>query len=501
MTSVSVHDTERPDCVEARADDERHARPPLSVHLAVGLAAALLALLVVVQPWAALALPLFATAVALRSWEVPAAAGLSVAIAAGALVTVVPSAAANSLLPSFRAAAVWWVLLGLAPWAVARGVSWRRRTAALEERILRDELQLRALSLETAAASERRRTAERLHDGLGHDLSLLALRAAALEVAPGTPESARTAAAEIRAGVGSAVERLAEVVGLLRDGPVGEPAGRGPGELIEGTRAAGMELTASGLDVLEVHLGDPAAEVGRAVLEEGLGNAARHAPGRRVTVAADSSDGVLRIDVTTHDASGGGPAETVGPSSGGTGIRSLHERAAALGGRVHARWRDRDHVLAAEVSLEASHAGPAVTDVQDLAVTLRRSLLRARRRRWARAGIPLALSVTLLAAAQGIAWLDVQRSRLSPEAAALLRPGLPVDDVVLPARQVSLADDVRERLSADEVVPTGASCRFYSPADASPTSDSSGDVVRVCQSDGVIVMADVLEATELREVG
>ncbi|MFI6850062.1 histidine kinase [Kitasatospora sp. NBC_00085] len=54
-------------------------------------------------------------------------------------------------------------------------------------------------------------------DALGHDLSLIALRAGTLKLAPDLAPPHREAAQEIRAGAAGAVERLGEVIGILRD--------------------------------------------------------------------------------------------------------------------------------------------------------------------------------------------------------------------------------------------------------------------------------------------
>lgn len=56
-----------------------------------------------------------------------------------------------------------------------------------------------------------------MHDVLGHDLSLIALSAGALKLAPGLDEAQRAMAGEIRARAAASVERLGEVIGILRE--------------------------------------------------------------------------------------------------------------------------------------------------------------------------------------------------------------------------------------------------------------------------------------------
>jgi signal transduction histidine kinase len=63
---------------------------------------------------------------------------------------------------------------------------------------------------------ERSRIAGDMHDSLGHELSLVALRAAALQVNPGLDDPARQAARELRESAAKATERLHELIDVLR---------------------------------------------------------------------------------------------------------------------------------------------------------------------------------------------------------------------------------------------------------------------------------------------
>ncbi|MBW8482549.1 hypothetical protein K1Y72_09250, partial [Actinomadura sp. PM05-2] len=80
---------------------------------------------------------------------------------------------------------VWLVLLGVLPWLAGR--SWRQYTALLHagwERAARLEREQRMVA-ERARLRERARIARDMHDSLGHELALLAVRAGALQVAAG----------------------------------------------------------------------------------------------------------------------------------------------------------------------------------------------------------------------------------------------------------------------------------------------------------------------------
>ncbi|GAB3836578.1 hypothetical protein GCM10029963_00580 [Micromonospora andamanensis] len=109
---------------------------------------------------------------------------------------------------------------------------------------------MEALTREERGAAERIRLRERariageMHDSLGHDLSLIAMRAAALEVAADLDDSHR-AAAGLRASVSAATERLHEIIGVLREeGGVGASERgerRRPGRGCPGSRHGGTD--------------------------------------------------------------------------------------------------------------------------------------------------------------------------------------------------------------------------------------------------------------------
>jgi signal transduction histidine kinase len=76
-----------------------------------------------------------------------------------------------------------------------------------EQQLIADQARLR----------ERARIAQDMHDVLGHDLSLIALSAGALKLAPDLEEHHERVAGDIRARAAAAVERLGEVIGVLRE--------------------------------------------------------------------------------------------------------------------------------------------------------------------------------------------------------------------------------------------------------------------------------------------
>ncbi|MEU7003145.1 histidine kinase [Nonomuraea sp. NPDC046570] len=194
----------------------------------------------------------------------------------------------------------------------------------VRRRMLEQRERTRRSAEEQARLRERTRIAHDMHDSLGHDLALIAVRAAGLEVARGLdPEHAR-AAGELRLAAGEATERLRQIVGLLRDtadSPPLTPVDEGVTDLVERARASGMTIT--------LETGDgPVPAIAHRVVQEGLTNAAKHAPGAPVEV----SIGAGRVSVRN----GPPPGRPVAATSGGVGLTALHERVRLAGGTLEA---------------------------------------------------------------------------------------------------------------------------------------------------------------------
>ncbi|MFG1651420.1 sensor histidine kinase [Micromonospora sp. NPDC049275] len=238
-------------------------------------------------------------------------------------------------------AATWFLLAsvllfaGVFPWLVGR---YRRQQQALADAGRRH---VEALTRERRGAAERvrlrerARIAEEMHDSLGHDLSLIAVRAAALELADTLAPEHRTAVGELRASVAAATERLHGIIGVLREegGPAGvRPVGETVVDLVAGAREAGMAVR---LDAPPdtVELPGMTGSAAHQVVREALTNAARYAPGAPVTVTlARDVDGV---EVRVRNASApAGPLPR--PASSGSGLLALAERVRLAGGVLDA---------------------------------------------------------------------------------------------------------------------------------------------------------------------
>ncbi|WP_327584744.1 histidine kinase [Nonomuraea sp. NBC_00507] len=193
----------------------------------------------------------------------------------------------------------------------------------LRRRLLQQRRQARLSAEAQARLRERARIARDMHDSLGHDLALIAVRAAGLELAPGLDPGQARAAGELRVAAADATERLRQIIGLLRedaDASPLSPVDEDVAELVRRARDSGMAITLD-LD------GEPVPGLARAVVQEGLTNAAKHAPGAAV-----------RVTVAPHRVSvrNGPPRSRPSARPGGLGLAGLRERVRLVGGTLTA---------------------------------------------------------------------------------------------------------------------------------------------------------------------
>ncbi|MEU0551417.1 histidine kinase [Micromonospora sp. NPDC005979] len=244
--------------------------------------------------------------------------------------------------------------------------------AIVGDLIRRNRLSRRALAAQTelsereqerrAVLEERTRIARELHDVVAHHMSLIAVQA---ETAPYRLDDVPApAAAEFAAIAGSARDALTDMrrlLGVLRSEASGPQTAPQPdladlGAMVDAARRAGLAVT---LDAEPP--GPVPAPVGLAayrIVQEGLANAARHAPGAavRVTVRSGPSALEVRVDNSPPDAPptafprGAPPTADGGAGHGLTGMR---ERATSLGGTFTAGpLPDGGYAVAAELPYE-----------------------------------------------------------------------------------------------------------------------------------------------------
>ncbi|GII95953.1 hypothetical protein Ssi02_61840 [Sinosporangium siamense] len=154
----------------------------------------------------------------------------------------------------------------------------------------------RGLLVDRERLQERLRIARDVHDSLGHQLSLISIQAAALEVT-GLPPRHRKAIGDLAATARQAADELHDLVGGLRGRS--DPEARSLGDvdaLVARFRAAGTPVTVLHEDTPRP-LTPAAADAAYRVVEEGLTNAAKHAPGLTVTVSLRAEGDTLLVTV------------------------------------------------------------------------------------------------------------------------------------------------------------------------------------------------------------
>ena len=158
-------------------------------------------------------------------------------------------------------------------------------------------------------------------------------------------------------GAAAALDELSQVITVLREDTLSDTTAPQPtladlAGLVEESRAAGMSLEADlRLDGLAAAL----AAVGRTayrVVQEGLTNARKHAPGAPVDLAVSvDPGGRLLIEIVSHPAGHAPPSAGPPPAAGsGSGLVGLGERLALVGGRLEHHTDDQgDFVLRADL--------------------------------------------------------------------------------------------------------------------------------------------------------
>ena len=188
----------------------------------------------------------------------------------------------------------------------------------------------RLLLAQTVLAKERAQLAREMHDVVSHQVSLIAVRAGALQVGSRDAE-AKEAAATIRRLSVQTLDELRHLVGVLR------ASGSRPTELTPQPSLADLQrlVDASGITAeLRTDLPDdlpPAIQ--RAVyrtVQEALTNVRKHAPGATATIHLHHVDGAVRATVTNT-----APTQPALPLPGAHhGLVGLRQRAELLGGTV-----------------------------------------------------------------------------------------------------------------------------------------------------------------------
>jgi signal transduction histidine kinase len=217
-----------------------------------------------------------------------------------------------------------------------------RNSAAQQARIA--ELDRRA-----AISAERTRMARDLHDVIAGHLSAIALQSeAVLSMADQDPATARAVLTSVRQNSVQALAEMKAMIDLLRaeqpdpPDPHTSPAGLAVLPwLLDSARAAGLQV--SGRSEFTEELPTAVDLTVYRIVQEALTNAVKHAAGSHVSVAVRRDSAVVVVEVINNLTA---PAADRRTAAEGTGLPSMRERAAVLGGTLSAglaagRWRVR----------------------------------------------------------------------------------------------------------------------------------------------------------------
>nr|WP_223830252.1 histidine kinase [Nocardiopsis quinghaiensis] len=246
------------------------------------------------------------------------------------------------------------IIVGSMGWGVA--IRARRELVERLRADVRREREDRERRLAAARTEERRRIAREMHDVVAHRMSLLSVHVGALayrteraeqgRAHPLDPAELGSAVRVIRDNAHQALEELGGILSVLRSadtvsGEDEEHAGTAVPQppvladvtrLVEEAARAGQRVG----HVLDVPDGaEPPGQVRRTayrVVQEGLTNTRKHAPGARVEVRISGGPGRdLEVSVANPLPVGTAPAEIPGA---GAGLTGLSERVALDGGAL-----------------------------------------------------------------------------------------------------------------------------------------------------------------------
>jgi signal transduction histidine kinase len=258
-----------------------------------------------------------------RSWRW-VAIGLASGVAVEAALMVLGAADG----PDF----LWWSLPGF-----AGGIALRQRRDVADEladRVLEIDAE-QELFTELSVRNERARISAELHDIIGHAISVMVVQAAAGQrLADANPELASQALSSIAESARQGRDDLRRLVDVLGGREVANPD-------LSVVEVIAQYAALAGLDVSCRFEGDrdgvpaPVAQAAVRIVQEGITNALRHAPGAPVDVLVRGE--AQRRGLTLQVTNGPAGQEVARPVVGtGNGLRGVRERVDAIGGSMSA---------------------------------------------------------------------------------------------------------------------------------------------------------------------
>ncbi len=218
-----------------------------------------------------------------------------------------------------------WLSWSLTVWAIGTAVRVARRSAARS----------RAELIREQTYQERLRTAQDVHDTVGHGLAAISMQAGvALHVMDRSPARTREILETIRQSSQEALDELRATLATFRS-PDDADTDRSPLTGLDRLDALVHRISGKGIHVDVIRTGEPTrllASVDQAafrIVQESLTNVLRHANAAVATVEVHYEPAELTLSITDN---GRGPNGSVVTGQGLAGMRA---RAGAVGGSLH----------------------------------------------------------------------------------------------------------------------------------------------------------------------
>jgi signal transduction histidine kinase len=231
--------------------------------------------------------------------------------------------------------------------ALATGMyigSHRELMWTLRERATRAESE-QELRVAQARSQERAVIAREMHDVLAHRISQVSMHAGALAFRDDlTAEQVRESATVIQQKSHEALTDLRQVLGVLRGGGDGvldapQPTFVDVPELVRETQESGMRVSYACSVPSPAVVPERAGRTVYRIVQEGLTNARKHAPGTTVSVRVGGSP-TEGIEVSLSNPEPVGDGRHLATPGAGLGLIGLAERTELVGGRLtHRRTR------------------------------------------------------------------------------------------------------------------------------------------------------------------
>ncbi|SDS51956.1 sensor histidine kinase [Microlunatus soli] len=340
----------------------------------------------------------------------------------------------------------------------------------------------RALIDQQARISERSLIAADMHDSLGHELALIALRAGAWELDRTASDRQREAAAAIRDRATAATDRLHVVVDLLRDGAPEASSAQDLEALIDRARQAGLLIAEPQLGNRRDTWSTVTTQAVHRVLQETLTNAAKHAPGSTITVTIEDADDQLDIAVISTGGVRSAGRSTVNPNGvgpanrSGLGLIALDERLRQLGGTFSAEPQRDGFAVRARIPRQPERE----RSIDPPATMTTRLARRQQRRRVRRSALLPAILALIIAAVLSVAHIvTFAQTALTPDDFAKISIGQrrsAITDLLPPRAQPGPTPTL-----SVPPAPPDARCDFYLAR--SSVLDFASDMYRICFTD------------------